>query len=162
MNIIGIGIVLSFVFVIVNRFFVVPAASPEPENLGVTDGQLAPCPDSPNCVSSQANADDKWHYIEPIALNIPVAEAHDILVTILNDLDRSEIETNQPTYIHATTRSFTMGYIDDLEFYIDEANGQIHVRSAARLGGGDWGVNRQRMEMILQKYLQATQVQATA
>jgi uncharacterized protein (DUF1499 family) len=35
-----------------------------------------------------------------------------------------------------------------VEFYVDEAAGLIHFRSASRLGEGDMGVNRQRMEML--------------
>ncbi|MFN9173430.1 MAG: DUF1499 domain-containing protein, partial [Synechocystis sp.] len=33
-----------------------------PQNLGVTNQQLAPCPASPNCVTSQAPAGDQEHY----------------------------------------------------------------------------------------------------
>ena len=32
--------------------------------VGSVDGRLAPCPHKPNCVSSQAAASDKQHYIE--------------------------------------------------------------------------------------------------
>ncbi len=34
-----------------------------PSQIGVTAGRLVPCPDSPNCVSSQSA--DKRHAIEP-------------------------------------------------------------------------------------------------
>ena len=36
------------------------------KQLGVQNGQLAPCPDSPNCVSTQAPPDDGQHYAPPI------------------------------------------------------------------------------------------------
>ena len=41
-----------------------------------------------------------------------------------------------------------MGYVDDVEFYLDRALGAIHVRSASRLGRSDFGVNRERIEAI--------------
>jgi uncharacterized protein (DUF1499 family) len=44
-----------------------------------------------------------------------------------------------------------MGYVDDVEFYLDEGANVIHVRSASRLGKSDLGVNRQRVEEIRAK-----------
>jgi uncharacterized protein (DUF1499 family) len=38
--------------------------------------------------------------------------------------------------------------VDDVEFCLDEKAGVIHVRSAARLGRKDFGVNRQRVKPI--------------
>ena len=35
-----------------------------------------------------------------------------------------------------------------MEFYLDRNGGVIHVRSAARTGKGDLGVNRKRVEAI--------------
>ncbi|MGH8667382.1 MAG: DUF1499 domain-containing protein, partial [Burkholderiales bacterium] len=35
-----------------------------PADLGVRDGRLAPCPETPNCVSSQAQGK---HYVAPLA-----------------------------------------------------------------------------------------------
>ena len=35
-----------------------------PTNLGVSNGKLRKCPDSPNCVVSQT--DDESHFIEPL------------------------------------------------------------------------------------------------
>ena len=37
-----------------------------PEDLGVTDGRLRSCPDSPNCVVS--GAEDPQHAIEPLVV----------------------------------------------------------------------------------------------
>ena len=44
-----------------------------PSNLGVSDSGLAPCPSSPNCVSSDAQ--DKDHYVKPLQLAVPSTEA---------------------------------------------------------------------------------------
>jgi uncharacterized protein (DUF1499 family) len=41
-----------------------------------------------------------------------------------------------------------MGFVDDVEFLLDEKARVIHVRSASRLGRKDFGVNRERIEAI--------------
>jgi uncharacterized protein (DUF1499 family) len=40
------------------------------------------------------------------------------------------------------------GFVDDMEFRMDEAAGRIDVRSASRTGYYDFGVNRRRVEEI--------------
>ena len=42
----------------------VSAISPNPDNLGVQNGKLAPCPSYRNCLSSQAA--DEVHAVDPI------------------------------------------------------------------------------------------------
>ncbi|HMQ31753.1 MAG TPA: DUF1499 domain-containing protein [Chloroflexaceae bacterium] len=119
-----------------------------PPGLGVADGRLAPCPDSPNCVSSQADPGDRVHYMPPVPLGAPAAEAQASLRELLAAQPRVELLRDEPGYLHAVFRSATFGFPDDVEFYLDEAAGLIHFRSAARLGQGDMGVNRARMERL--------------
>jgi len=45
-----------------------------------------------------------------------------------------------------------LGFVDDVEFRIDEAAGVIHVRSASRTGYWDLGVNRRRVEAIREAF----------
>ena len=45
-----------------------------------------------------------------------------------------------------------MGFVDDVEFYVDPEAKIIQVRSASRLGESDLGVNRQRIEDIRTKF----------
>ena len=47
--------------------------------LGIVDGRLAPCPNKPNCVSSQAAASDKQHYIEGLTYSGGPAHARERL-----------------------------------------------------------------------------------
>jgi len=44
-----------------------------------------------------------------------------------------------------------MGFVDDVEFYLDEGAKVIQVRSASRLGQSDLGVNRKESETIRTK-----------
>jgi uncharacterized protein (DUF1499 family) len=131
----------------------------KPANLGVHDGKLAPCPPYPNCVSTQAQ--DPRHQIAPIRYGGPAAttnshrraaEAMAALLEVLQEMERTRIAIDEPTYIHAECQTAGMGYIDDVEFYLDESAQVIHFRSGARLPYWDWNVNRKRMESIRQAF----------
>lgn len=126
--------------------WLVQQVSPMPENLGVANGRLQPCPDSPNCVSTQAT--DELHGIEPIAYDGATAAAQQKLLAILQADPSYTLISNSPTYIHAEARTAVWQFIDDVEFTFDEAAGLIHFRSASRLGYGDAGANRQRLEAV--------------
>lgn len=51
-------------------------------------------------------------------------------------------------YLRAEFTSSLMGFVDDVEFYLDLDENAIQVRSASRLGESDLGVNRKRIETI--------------
>jgi uncharacterized protein (DUF1499 family) len=117
-----------------------------PANLGVSNGKLAPCPNSPNCVSTQSQ--DARHQIDPIPYTTSLTEAKATLLQIIRSMERTQIIRDNPTYIHAEFRTKGIGYVDDVEFSLDQEAGVIHFRSSARLPYYDWGVNRKRMEEI--------------
>jgi uncharacterized protein (DUF1499 family) len=119
-----------------------------PNNLGVTDGKLAACPSSPNCVSSQALKGDVEHYIMPLTYSKNPSETMTALKGVITDMERTEIISESDTYLYAEFTSALMGFVDDVEFYLDDQAGVIHVRSASRLGQSDLGVNRKRIENI--------------
>lgn len=118
----------------------------KPDNLGVMEGRLSPCPDSPNCVSSQA--DDDTHGIAPLPLTVSPAEAMARIVSVLEKTPRVTLVTRTDTYLHAEVRSALFRFVDDLEVHIDEASRTIHFRSASRTGYSDFGVNRKRVERL--------------
>lgn len=121
-------------------------AGKRPTTLGMKDGKLSPCPDSPNCVCSQAS--DAQHHIEPLRYSSPPETAIAQLRQIVESMERSQIIEASENYLYAEFTSALMGYVDDVEFYLDGAAGVIHVRSASRLGQSDMGVNRKRIEAI--------------
>lgn len=121
-------------------------AGKRPNNLGVKDGKLAPCPSSPNCVCSQAS--DSLHQIAPLSFTSPPEQAFSQLKSIIQSLPRTKIITESGDYLYVEFKTALMGFVDDVEFYLDRNSNIIHVRSASRLGYGDLGVNRQRIEKI--------------
>lgn len=125
-----------------------------PKGLGVSgDGQLKPVPQSPNCVSSQADTSDKVHYMPPWNFSDPETAKIKIKQCI-NDFGGATIKSEGSNYIHAVFVSGWMKYRDDVEFYFDEAEKHIHFRSASRIGYGDMGVNRKRMKKLKSMYLE--------
>jgi uncharacterized protein (DUF1499 family) len=55
-------------------------------------------------------------------------------------------------YIAATFSSSIFGFVDDLEIRIDTNQRVMHFRSASRVGYGDGGVNRKRVELFKKLY----------
>jgi uncharacterized protein (DUF1499 family) len=114
-----------------------------PDNLGVTNGRLAPCRRTPNCVSSQADPADAEHYIAPIPFR---GDAVAAVRKAVEALPRTTIISSTSSYLYAEFRSKLLGYVDDVEFFFD--GNAIQVRSASRLGRRDFGVNRNRIERL--------------
>lgn len=115
-----------------------------PDNLGVTNGQLAACPGSPNCVNSQSDKDQSK--IAPLP-GVSIAQ----IAEIVKSMERTNIVEQTDSYLYAEFTSKLMGFVDDVEFYRDDAANVVQVRSASRLGQSDAGVNRKRVEEIRSK-----------
>jgi len=126
-----------------------------PVNLGVTNGLLAPCPSTPNCVSSQSK--DPGHAVAALVYTSSPAEAMAKLKRIVQSMPRTKIVNDTPAYLHAEFTSAIMRFVDDVEFSLDEPATSINVRSASRLGKSDLGVNRKRVEEIRTKWMTAGQ-----
>jgi len=129
-------------------------AGKRPTNIGVQSGQLAPCPSTPNCVNSKSQ--DAEHRIEPLTYNSTPTEAMADLKTVIQNQERTKIITETENYLYAEFTSKLMGFVDDVEFLLDDSAKVIHVRSASRLGKSDLGVNRQRIETIRAKLNELT------
>ena len=123
-----------------------------PEHVGVRDGRLVPAKRTPNNVNSQADRTaDPEHYIEPLRYSGDARQAWAALRKIVDGMSRTKVIKSEPDYLYAEFATRLMRFVDDVEFYLDEKAGVIQVRSASRLGSGDFGVNRERVETIRAK-----------
>ncbi len=121
--------------------------SSKPTNLGVVDGQLAKCPDSPNCVSTQTDDPKKTMMAVPFIGDSAQTLAK-IKTAISSDCPRAKLCTESESYLHYEFTSLLFRFVDDVEFHVDDSNQVVHFRSASRVGHSDLGANRKRMKKI--------------
>ena len=122
-------------------------------DLGVDNGDLMPCPKTPNCVNSQA--EDEEHYIKPIHFTGTKQEAKGLLLQILESEKQAKILIAKENYIRVEFTSTLFRFVDDVEFYFPKSQAGetvIHIRSASRVGYSDLGANRKRIERIRSKF----------
>ena len=67
---------------------------------------------------------------------------------VVSAMRRTRVVGATDDYLHVEFTSAVAGFVDDVEFYLDRTAQLIHVRSAARVGYYDFGVNRKRVEAI--------------
>ena len=107
--------------------------------------RLGPCPDKPNCVSSVAPDED--HRVDPFLLN-GENPSWSAVRDAVAAMPRTKIVEQGQDYLHAECTSRIFRFVDDLELLRNEAGDRVDVRSASRVGYGDWGVNRNRVETL--------------
>lgn len=134
-------------------FSALGCAHPAPESKGAS---LAPCPDKPNCVSSLAPDDD--HRVAPFAVS--GAKGWAAVRTAVAAMPRTTIVDERGGYLHAECRSRIFRFVDDLELRQSPSGDRVDVRSASRVGYGDWGVNRARVESLRDALIAAGAVTA--
>lgn len=124
-----------------------------PDDLGVHDGRLKPPSNRPNSVSSQAGLYPE-HPMREQATIAPLPVVQDGAATlariraIVEATPGAQVVRTENDYLYAQYRSRLMGYVDDVEFWFDPVARVIQVRSASRLGHGDLGANRARVEAL--------------
>ena len=117
---------------------------------GVVSHRLAPCPDSPNCVSSLSS--DVRHGEPPLTYSGTREEARQVLLGVVNSMPRTKVVTSTEDYLHIEYRSTVFRFVDDVEFLFDDTAKVIHFRSASRVGYSDLGVNRKRIRAIKDEF----------
>lgn len=129
-----------------------------PGDIGVHAGRLKPPSDTPNSVSSQAELYPKhpqraYASIAPFTVTGAGEKSMEKLAAILTNTPRCILVTQQPDYLYAQCSTALLRFTDDVEFWLDRDAGVIQVRSASRLGRGDLGVNRARVEKIRAQFI---------
>lgn len=117
-----------------------------PTNLGMIDGKFTPCPESANCVSTQAG--DETHHITPIKAHGSPDVVMVNLASTIESMFGGKIIKIEGNYLHAEFTSRLMRFVDDMECFYNEQEGIIEIRSASRIGYSDFNVNRKRVEEL--------------
>ena len=97
---------------------------------------LKPCLNPLNCVFFQKEFEN-------------VDSAFVQLVTIAQKIPRTKVIENNDSYWKGVCRSLIFRFPDDLE--ILKIGNKIQIKSASRYGGGDFGVNGNRVGRLLTK-----------
>jgi uncharacterized protein (DUF1499 family) len=119
---------------------------------GLVEGRLTQCPATPNCVCSEFEPDAE-HYIEPLVMSDGDAAQTLARIKAIVGAMGGSIQAEKTDYLAATFTSPIFRFVDDLEIRIDTEQRVIHLRSASRVGRGDAGVNRKRVERLRQSFL---------
>lgn len=132
------------------------AGSP-PRGLGVQDGRLKAPRTTPNNVHSQADAFGPAYAharIEPLPwLGGDGAPTLTRLRALVEATPGARVIEARADYLRVEYTTRRLKFIDDAEFWADPSARVVQVRSASRLGRGDHGVNRARIEALRQQLI---------
>jgi uncharacterized protein (DUF1499 family) len=117
---------------------------------------FAPCPKTPNCVSSIDTS--RRHFIQPLKFTGGAKDVQYRLLQVLNGLNGARVVTFEYNRIEAEFVSSIFQFVDDVTFYVDDSKKIIHVKSASRVGFSDLGVNRRRVEKIRKQLEQSDEL----
>ncbi len=136
---VGTLVMVALASLLVVRLF---AGNVDPPAIGTVAGELSPCPDTDNCVSTTAT--DPRHAADPVPC--PDTGVTELVEVLDRELPRTTVAAVVGTYAHLEVRSQVFGFVDDLELLID--GDLVQLRSASRLGANDLGVNRERIDSV--------------
>ncbi|MFQ5525303.1 MAG: DUF1499 domain-containing protein [Thermoanaerobaculia bacterium] len=140
------AVVALLAALLVARFIHLSMTADPPGNLAAKSHSLAPCPESPNCVSSQAKRDSQR--VEALIVEGDPQGALERVEAAIESMDRSRIVSAGDGYLHAEFKSAVFRFVDDLELVYDAELPGFQVRSASRVGYADMGTNRKRVEAL--------------
>jgi len=125
-----------------------------PTDIGVHRGRLKPPSSTENSVSSQAelypdHPQLEYASIEPIKLrNGDGAATLESIKEAIDEMENAQVVTCEADYLYAQFTSSGLKFVDDAEFWFDADASVVQVRSAARLGRKDFGMNRKHIEAV--------------
>jgi uncharacterized protein (DUF1499 family) len=122
------------------------SAAPDPK---LVSGSLRPCPQTPNCVSSEVLDGSKK--ISPFRYSLAAETAWAKLKTDI-ETTGGKVLLQEQNYMWATYTSRLFRFVDDMEFRMLPEEKIIHVRSGSRVGKSDIGVNRKNVEKLRKQF----------
>ncbi len=132
-------IILGLILLVMVMFFLLGLKSQKGTAKGMVDGRLADCPSAPNCACSEDG-------VQPERAVAPLNGSMDEAKTAIKALG-GVITSESDEYVSATFMSKLYKFVDDVELRPGDA-GQVHIRSASRVGYSDRGVNKKRVAAI--------------
>jgi uncharacterized protein (DUF1499 family) len=123
---------------------------PPPARLARPGETLPPCPETPNCVSTEPS--DQGHSMSVLPFDGTPEEAQAHARAALLAVPRTRIVEERPGYLHAVARSRILRFVDDVEVVVDADAHVVRFRSASRIGRSDMGVNRSRMRRFGERF----------
>ena len=103
--------------------------------------ELKPCIQVSHCVREELNVDS-------------IDSPYEKVKSIVENSPRTKIVESDGDYLHAEVTSRIMKYVDDLEISFSPEKNNLLIRSESRVGDGDFGVNRKRVDLILNNLLE--------
>jgi len=124
-----------------------------PNDLGVREGKLKPPSATENSVSSQAvlypdHPQRRYADIPPLAVQGDGPATLERIKAIVAGMAGARVVRSDADYFYVQFTTPVLKFVDDTEFWFDPVNKVIQVRSASRIGRGDLGVNRGRVDAI--------------
>ena len=132
--------------VVITIYFAYLSLTDKAPDTALIEGKLRPCPDTPNCVSSETTGEK---FIEPLkpADAAQLDELWQKTIKSLNDMG-GKVESQDDGFVWVTFQSKIFKFTDDVELRKDAEAGVVQIRSSSRSGKSDLGVNRKRVEAL--------------
>ena len=102
--------------------------------------ELKPCIQVSHCVREELNVEK-------------IDSPYEKVISIVQNSPRTKIVESDGDYLHAEVTSRIMKYVDDLEISSLQDKNNLIIRSESRVGDGDFGVNRKRVELLINNLL---------
>lgn len=138
------AILIVLVLMVLGRMIYLSLTAKAPETK-LVNGLLRPCPDTPNCVTSEGV--DNAKTIAPIEYTGSIEQAWRNLQAAIEE-SGGAVKYSDDAYLRATYTSRLFRFVDDMEFRQVPESRAFHVRSASRVGRSDFGVNRKNVEKL--------------
>ena len=111
-----------------------------PSSVKASHIELKPCIQVSHCVREELNVDS-------------IDSPYEKVKSIIENSPRTKIVESDGDYLHAEVTSRIMKYVDDLEISFSPEKNNLLIRSESRVGDGDFGVNRKRVDLIINNLL---------